>query len=130
MALTSSDLAEIVGLRQVLRTGIEDPSTLVELNRFESQVRLTFNDLRDQRRRTALEPEGKGARLLLSTLIAITWTAVGNGTWLQLKSCENQECRWVIFDHSRNATLRWCSDSACGSRERARRYRARQLRTP
>jgi predicted RNA-binding Zn ribbon-like protein len=63
-------------------------------------------------------------------LIAIVLTAVGDGTWARLKSCP--DCRWVFYDHTRNASKRWCLMTAggpngrsCGSIAKVRAHRAR-----
>ena len=45
----------------------------------------------------------------------------------RIKLCENADCRWVFYDHSKNRSRRWCDDSsACGSLLRVRRFRERQ----
>lgn len=56
--------------------------------------------------------------------------AMAAGTWTRLKACP--DCRWVFFDHSRNASKRWCLMTAganggrsCGSIAKVRRYRQR-----
>jgi predicted RNA-binding Zn ribbon-like protein len=53
-------------------------------------------------------------------------TAMADGTWPRLKVCERDTCRWLFFDHSRNANSRWCASSVCGSREKSRRAYARR----
>jgi predicted RNA-binding Zn ribbon-like protein len=63
-------------------------------------------------------------------LVAIVLNAVGDGTWARLKSCP--DCRWVFYDHTRNASKRWCLMTAggpngrsCGSIAKVRAHRAR-----
>jgi predicted RNA-binding Zn ribbon-like protein len=41
----------------------------------------------------------------------------------RLKACEG--CPWLFLDTSRNHSRRWCSMDECGSRDKMRRYRAR-----
>ena len=48
------------------------------------------------------------------------------GTWTRLKVCRSEACRWAYYDHSKNGSSCWCSMRVCGSREKARAYRARQ----
>jgi len=48
------------------------------------------------------------------------------GTWERFKVCRSEACRWAYYDHSKNARSCWCSMRVCGSREKARTYRARQ----
>lgn len=49
--------------------------------------------------------------------------AVRNGTWSRLKACTH--CRWVVFDRSKNRSVRWCSEQACSTRSRSADYRRR-----
>jgi predicted RNA-binding Zn ribbon-like protein len=51
------------------------------------------------------------------------------GTWTHLKVCRSDTCRWAFYDHSKNGRSCWCSMRVCGSREKARTYRARQRAT-
>lgn len=68
---------------------------------------------------------GAGVDHLLGTIAAIAVRAAANGTWRRLKACRNDGCRWAYYDHSKNQRGRWCSMMACGSRRKARAYRAR-----
>lgn len=70
---------------------------------------------------------GVGADVMATVL-----DAIGAGTWSRLKACP--DCRWVFYDHTRNASKRWCLMTAggpngrsCGSiaKVRAHRQRAR-----
>jgi len=47
-------------------------------------------------------------------------------TWERLKVCRSDGCRWAFYDRSKNGRSCWCSMRVCGSREKARTYRARQ----
>ena len=47
-------------------------------------------------------------------------------TWERLKVCRSDACRWAFYDRSKNGRSCWCSMRVCGSREKARNYRARQ----
>jgi predicted RNA-binding Zn ribbon-like protein len=58
----------------------------------------------------------------LGTLLAITATAMIDGTWPRLKACPGRHCGWAFYDHSRNQSARWCSMQICGDREKARAY--------
>ncbi|NEE03531.1 CGNR zinc finger domain-containing protein [Phytoactinopolyspora halotolerans] len=60
--------------------------------------------------------------------------AIASGRWARLKACP--DCRWVFYDHTRNASKRWCLMTAgdaggrsCGSIAKVRAYRARARRT-
>ena len=59
---------------------------------------------------------------LMSTLVA----AMADGSWSRVKACRNDTCRWLFFDQSKNHSGTWCSMAECGSRMKARAYRARR----
>jgi predicted RNA-binding Zn ribbon-like protein len=40
--------------------------------------------------------------------------------------CGNPPCGWLFVDRTRSHTRRWCSDTGCGNRARARRHYARR----
>jgi predicted RNA-binding Zn ribbon-like protein len=66
----------------------------------------------------------------IGSLLAITATAMLDGTWSRLKICPGHDCGWAFYDHSRNQSGRWCSMSVCGGRSKARaHYRRRQAGT-
>ena len=44
----------------------------------------------------------------------------------KVRECEARDCYWLFLDHSRNHSRRWCTMSACGNREKARRHYQRQ----
>ena len=77
-----------------------------------------------------LDPTGTGLEPFLGWLVLTAHEATIAGTWRRLKSCRNNHCRWVYFDHSRNATGTWCATQACGSRHKARAYRQRRKEEP
>jgi predicted RNA-binding Zn ribbon-like protein len=46
-----------------------------------------------------------------------------------LGECQDQSCRWLFLDHSKNHSRRWCSMEICGNRTKARKFYA-QNRSP
>jgi predicted RNA-binding Zn ribbon-like protein len=46
-----------------------------------------------------------------------------------VRECGGRGCGWLFLDETRNHARRWCVASACGNRERVRRYYARRTRT-
>ena len=58
----------------------------------------------------------------LGALLAITATAMIDGSWRRLKACPGRHCGWAFYDGSRNQSARWCSMKVCGDREKARAY--------
>jgi predicted RNA-binding Zn ribbon-like protein len=51
------------------------------------------------------------------------------GELARVKQCPGaDDCGWLFYDSSRNATRRWCSMEGCGSRVKMRRHYARHRR--
>jgi predicted RNA-binding Zn ribbon-like protein len=46
----------------------------------------------------------------------------------RLRTCPASNCGWIFLDTSKSGSRRWCDMRVCGSREKARRYYARQRR--
>jgi len=42
----------------------------------------------------------------------------------RIKTCENDDCRWVFYDESKSQSRRWCA-SVCSNLIRVRRFRER-----
>ncbi|MGA3185357.1 MAG: CGNR zinc finger domain-containing protein [Candidatus Dormibacteria bacterium] len=77
-----------------------------------------------------LVPGGRGVDAYLATLAIAIIEATIVGTWQRLKVCRLTTCRWAFYDHTKNAGGAWCSMRACGSRAKARAYRARRVAAP
>jgi predicted RNA-binding Zn ribbon-like protein len=73
-----------------------------------------------------LAGRGRGVSALLAHFASIIVIAEADGTWSRLKACTNDHCRWMFYDHSKNANGTWCSMMACGQRHKAREYRSRR----
>ena len=43
----------------------------------------------------------------------------------RLKLCDNDQCRWLFLDRSKNRSRQWCESASCGNRQRVRRFRRR-----
>jgi predicted RNA-binding Zn ribbon-like protein len=41
----------------------------------------------------------------------------------RLRVCQNDDCRWTFYDHSRAGRRKWCDMAVCGNRAKARRHR-------
>jgi predicted RNA-binding Zn ribbon-like protein len=68
-------------------------------------------------------------------ILAIVLTAAADGRWRRLKACP--DCRWVFYDHTRNASKRWClmyaggpDGRACGTIAKVRRHRQKSSAAP
>jgi predicted RNA-binding Zn ribbon-like protein len=77
-----------------------------------------------------LGPAGGGVDGFLAGILATLVTAMADGSWSRVKACRNDTCRWLFFDRSRNRSGTWCTMAICGSRMKARAYRARQRTAP
>ncbi len=62
----------------------------------------------------------------LVELVMIIRDAQRDGSWMRLKVCANDECRWAFYDRSRNHGGTWCEMSACGNKLKNREFRARR----
>jgi predicted RNA-binding Zn ribbon-like protein len=80
--------------------------------------------------RPVLRPAGEGLAAALGALLADIATAVANGSWVRLKTCRNDTCRWAYWDGSKNRSGAWCSMAVCGNRMKGRRYRRRRQERP
>jgi hypothetical protein len=120
--LTDDDAASLRHVRETLRDAIVR-ADLRGLDDVLVDASLTVQFASDGAR---LVPGGAGIERLIGWIAATVHDAVLDGTWPRLKACVNSQCRWVSFDHSKNASGTWCSTRACGARAKARAYRARR----
>jgi predicted RNA-binding Zn ribbon-like protein len=74
----------------------------------------------------ALRPASGGADGFLAGVLATLARSMADGSWTRVKACRRDTCRWLFLDQSRNRSGTWCSMAGCGSRMKARAYRARQ----
>jgi predicted RNA-binding Zn ribbon-like protein len=74
----------------------------------------------------ALQPSADGVDAFLGRILGAVASADADGSWSRVKACRNDTCRWLFYDHSRNRSSTWCTMAICGSRMKARAYRARQ----
>lgn len=73
----------------------------------------------------SLEPVKKDWDWALHEIAASFAQVLSSDEIKRIKVCENDECRAVFFDESKNKTRRWCSP-ACGSLVNVREFRKRQ----
>jgi predicted RNA-binding Zn ribbon-like protein len=60
----------------------------------------------------------------MGRIVATLYSAMDDESWMYLKLCGSQTCRWAFYDRSKNHSSRWCTMASCGNREKARRFRA------
>lgn len=76
--------------------------------------------------RATLISEAPGVNGAIGGILAAVFQAMADGTWFRLKACRNPICQRAFFDRSKNRSGMWCAMSACGNREKARRFRRRR----
>ncbi|MEX2542780.1 MAG: CGNR zinc finger domain-containing protein [Trueperaceae bacterium] len=72
-----------------------------------------------------LEPHADDMAGALARLQAIIYEAMLRGTWVRLKACLCDTCRWAFYDASKNRSGSWCSMEVCGNRTKVRKHRQR-----
>ena len=73
-----------------------------------------------------LEPSTVDLDEALGRLLSIVYIAMVEGNWERLKACQNEDCRWVYYDISKNRSGSWCSMAMCGNRLKTSTYRRRK----
>jgi predicted RNA-binding Zn ribbon-like protein len=120
----------LVATREALRDLLEahtgenvDPGVHVRLQKLlgRSPLRPVFTDAG-----ATLAVDCAGVDSFLGTISTAIVEATLVGTWDRLKICRRDACRWAFYDHSKNGCSCWCSMRSCGTREKARAYRARR----
>lgn len=129
--LEESERRRLVAFREELRDMLvvhnggsrADAKTLNELVA-SARLRVTF----DPAGRLVLEPGlgDQAADRILSRLLAVIAGAEAEGTWVRLKVCRNEDCRWAFYDASKNRSGAWCNMGICGARHKMRAYRQRK----
>jgi predicted RNA-binding Zn ribbon-like protein len=122
LALTGEDVARARKLREALRAMLLAnagfplvPEAVEEFN--DAARSATVGVRAGDAGRVALVPAGEGLDRAIVRLLAIVVAAQENGTWSRLKACA--ECRWALYDRTKNRS----------ARVRSRRYRGRRRRT-
>lgn len=126
-AASAADLEHARRLRAGLRDAVEEPggqpptdAFQVEAGSFPLLVEL------DDQGTPRLAPASGGVEGALAGILIDAVRLAQAGQWNRLKRCAADDCRWIFFDRSRPGTGRWCSQAACGNRDKTRRYRNRR----
>jgi hypothetical protein len=61
-----------------------------------------------------------GVKGALGSILADVVVAFSKGTWVRVKICAAEDCRWAYYDHSKSRTGRWCAMETCGNRHKTR----------
>src|SRR5580704_18041298 len=126
--VSEKDRARLVATREALRDLLEahtgenvDPAVAVRLEKLLGTAPL----------RPVLSAAGAtlavncgGVDNFLGMISTANVEATLMDTWERLKVCRSDACRWAFYDRSKNGRSCWCSMRVCGSREKARNYRA------
>ncbi len=128
--VSEKDRARLIATREALRDLLEahtgenvDPGVRVRLQKLlgHSPLRPVFTDTG-----ATLAVDCAGVDSFLGRISTAIVEATLMGTWDRLKVCRSDTCRWAFYDHSKNGCSCWCSMRVCGTREKARAYRARR----
>lgn len=124
--VTDRDIAVMIEFRELLRdlATANHNGDFAAPDRSDLLAGVRLGVARDGARLTVVS-SSTGVDGMLGHMAAIAVRAGADGTWRGLKACRNDRCRWAYYDHSKNQRGRWCSMTACGSRQKARAYRAR-----
>ncbi|MCP4250404.1 MAG: hypothetical protein GY778_25455 [bacterium] len=72
-------------------------------------------------------PVNSSLNAVLSEIAASFADLLTNGDPARIRVCENPDCRWIIYDRSKNRTRRWCEGpTGCGNLIKVRRHRERR----
>jgi predicted RNA-binding Zn ribbon-like protein len=125
MRLRRSDVDRLRRLRDGIRALLRRPSDHRTLLHAASDLVLTIGVDDDG----VLVLRGRSrVDVLRAEIVGIVFASQHDGTWRRLKRCGN--CGWAFYDHSKNASGRWCTMQACGQRIKAKAYRSRRRQQP
>ena len=72
-----------------------------------------------------LLPGARGFDAALAQLLVPVAEGTRDGSWLRVKACRADDCRWAFYDRSRNRSGVWCDMAVCGNRAKVRAHRLR-----
>jgi predicted RNA-binding Zn ribbon-like protein len=75
-----------------------------------------------------VEVAAAGPAGAVGALLLAVHDSMRQGTWSRMKACTDPRCHWAFYDHSRNASGRWCSMAVCGMRAKVETAAARARR--
>jgi predicted RNA-binding Zn ribbon-like protein len=129
---TVEDLRTLIGAREGLRAVVQqntdgqapDQALMSPLHQLAGAELVRAAVAEDGAVRLA--PVGDSVRARLLALLLIVSDAQRDGTWVHLKACANDDCRWAFYDRSRNHGGTWCDMATCGNKLKNRDFRARR----
>jgi len=133
-AVDETVVRRVIEVREAIRAllvgnagGTIGPEATAILSRAATAARLTIAF--DDAQHASLVPMSGGIDEALGHLLAIVYAAMVDGSWVRLKACRAESCRWTFYDASKNRSGIWCSMAICGNRQKTRTYRARRAVT-
>jgi predicted RNA-binding Zn ribbon-like protein len=129
--LNRDDWAAIIGFREGVRAAAAanngsgvDADAVAGLRQAIDRLGFTVRADADAHLEVAsTTPSGRALAPLVGGLMA----AQADGSWTRVKACARDSCRWLFYDTTRNRSRTWCTNTTCGSREKAKRAYRRQL---
>jgi predicted RNA-binding Zn ribbon-like protein len=122
-------LAVREGIRALGLANNGEPFDLARVDAMNDAARsaaVTVNLAPDGTGEWRLDPAAGGADGFIGRVLGEVALAMADGSWSRVKACRRDTCRWLFYDRSRNHSGTWCSMAGCGSRMKARAYRARR----
>ncbi len=132
--LSPADVDLLMRLRGLLRELVDVISEGREPSRSLVRRLNQFLDMCGVRHRLAAHTEGLAlefvadetdARAIAGAVALDTAQFLSSGDLRRLKQCDNDGCRWVFYDATKNVSKRWCDSNLCGNVDKVRRYRER-----
>jgi predicted RNA-binding Zn ribbon-like protein len=127
----AGELRQAIELREALRTVMlahadgeaVPPEAAAVLDEVAARGELTVTFLGD---RAEMVVRCDGLDGALARLLMPIVAATADGSWLRVKACVADDCRWAFYDTSRNRSGHWCDMAVCGNRAKVRAYRERR----
>jgi predicted RNA-binding Zn ribbon-like protein len=119
------------GLRSVLATHAGHDADPVAFGRLddalaELPVRVSFRADGLSLAPAADQP----VRRALAGILEAVRASTEDGSWMRLKVCDRDTCRWAYYDYSKNRSGRWCTMAGCGNAVKMQKAHARRAATP
>ncbi|MBB6669132.1 CGNR zinc finger domain-containing protein [Cohnella nanjingensis] len=136
--LSEGDLAELRQLRAWLRGIVQranaslplPPNDIERMNGYLGQSsgtwRFSVND--DNAYRIDRQPTDRNLAWLESEIVLSFARLLTDGEPKRLKICENDRCKWIFYDASKNKSRKWCDHGICGNLMNVRRHRERKTK--
>lgn len=101
---------------------------LRKLNKFLAEYGVTYRLQRDGKKFSIVHrPIAKGGYSGFALRVVSAFShMLANGDLTRWKFCENEDCGWIFYDHTRSRTRRWCEGpGGCGNLINVRSFRSR-----